>query len=197
MPIAPASLADADRAHVLHAGLMLHHSSLLEVRMSKPPLPSRPLWPCCANPAVITTLRRDGQPVSATWYPWDDGRVLVSMDQGQAAGAPARRSPGRPRRARRKRLAYPPSASPATSRRCVGPGPGRHRPASPALHGQAVPAARPRPDQRLDRRGRLVRLGRAKGQQPAGLNEYLIHPDQPELDVLRAADGSSPGRGPH
>ncbi|MEU6328360.1 PPOX class F420-dependent oxidoreductase [Streptomyces sp. NPDC047049] len=53
--------------------------------MSKPPLPdeaatllSKP------NPAVITTLRPDGQPVStATWYLWDDGRVLVNMDEGR------------------------------------------------------------------------------------------------------------------
>ncbi|HWG00800.1 MAG TPA: PPOX class F420-dependent oxidoreductase [Trebonia sp.] len=37
-----------------------------------------------ANPAVITTLRHDGQPVSvATWYVWDDGRVLVNMDEGR------------------------------------------------------------------------------------------------------------------
>jgi PPOX class probable F420-dependent enzyme len=36
------------------------------------------------NPAVITTLRRDGQPVAvATWYVWDDGRVLVNMDEGR------------------------------------------------------------------------------------------------------------------
>ncbi|WP_037577828.1 PPOX class F420-dependent oxidoreductase [Phaeacidiphilus oryzae] len=53
--------------------------------MSKPPLPqsaqellARP------NPAVITTLRPDGQPVStATWYLWDEGRVLVNMDEGR------------------------------------------------------------------------------------------------------------------
>jgi PPOX class probable F420-dependent enzyme len=36
------------------------------------------------NPAVITTLRRDGQPVStATWYLWDDGKVLVNMDESR------------------------------------------------------------------------------------------------------------------
>ena len=36
------------------------------------------------NPAVITTLRRDGQPVSAaTWYLWDNGRMLVNMDEGR------------------------------------------------------------------------------------------------------------------
>lgn len=53
--------------------------------MSKPPLPE----PAVAmlkkpNPSVITTLRSDGQPVStATWYLWDDGRVLVNMDEAR------------------------------------------------------------------------------------------------------------------
>ena len=33
------------------------------------------------NPAVIATLRGDGAPHSvATWYDWEDGRVLVNMD---------------------------------------------------------------------------------------------------------------------
>ena len=49
--------------------------------MPKPPLPqeldeflSRP------NPAVIATLTADGSPHSAaTWYVWDNGRVLVNM----------------------------------------------------------------------------------------------------------------------
>lgn len=36
------------------------------------------------NPAVITTLRPDGQPVSvATWYLLDGDRVLVNMDAGR------------------------------------------------------------------------------------------------------------------
>jgi PPOX class probable F420-dependent enzyme len=36
------------------------------------------------NPAVITTLRRDGQPVSvATWYAMVGDRVLVNMDEGR------------------------------------------------------------------------------------------------------------------
>lgn len=50
--------------------------------MPRPPLPAnvaallaRP------NPAVVATLRADGQPVSvATWYLLVDGRVLVNMD---------------------------------------------------------------------------------------------------------------------
>ena len=53
--------------------------------MSKPPLPEAALAMLRKpNPAVITTLRSDGQPVStATWYLWDDGRVLVNMDEGR------------------------------------------------------------------------------------------------------------------
>ena len=36
------------------------------------------------NPAVITTIRPDGQPVSvATWYLWLHGRVLVNMDESR------------------------------------------------------------------------------------------------------------------
>jgi PPOX class probable F420-dependent enzyme len=50
--------------------------------MSKPPLPDDAVAVLeKANPAVITTLRSDGQPVStATWYLWERGRVLVNMD---------------------------------------------------------------------------------------------------------------------
>jgi Transposase, Mutator family/Pyridoxamine 5'-phosphate oxidase len=53
--------------------------------MSKPPFPEAAVaMPRKPNPAVITTLRRDGQPVStATWYLWDDGQVLVNMDEGR------------------------------------------------------------------------------------------------------------------
>ena len=53
--------------------------------MSKPPLPDEAVVLLAKpNPAVITTLRPDGQPVStATWYLWDNGRVLVNMDAGR------------------------------------------------------------------------------------------------------------------
>jgi PPOX class probable F420-dependent enzyme len=53
--------------------------------MSKPPLPEAAIAMLSnPNPAVITTLRSDGQPVStATWYLWDNGRVLVNMDEGR------------------------------------------------------------------------------------------------------------------
>jgi PPOX class probable F420-dependent enzyme len=53
--------------------------------MSKPPLPEAAVAMLRKpNPAVIATVRPDGQPVSAaTWYLWEDGRVLVNMDEGR------------------------------------------------------------------------------------------------------------------
>src|SRR5690625_2333752 len=34
------------------------------------------------NPAVIAVLRDDGNPLSvATWYLWEDGRILLNMQQ--------------------------------------------------------------------------------------------------------------------
>ena len=63
--------------------------------MSKPPLPEAAVAMLAqANPAVIATLRQDGQPVSAaTWYLWDDGRVLVNMDEGRVRLQHMRRDP--------------------------------------------------------------------------------------------------------
>jgi PPOX class probable F420-dependent enzyme len=53
--------------------------------MARPPLPDdvRALL-TKPNPAVITSVRPDGQPVSvATWYLMDGDRVLVNMDEGR------------------------------------------------------------------------------------------------------------------
>lgn len=63
--------------------------------MSKPPLPDAAVAVLAkVNPAVITTLRSDGQPVStATWYLWDHSRVLVNMDEGRKRLAHMRRDP--------------------------------------------------------------------------------------------------------
>ena len=63
--------------------------------MSKPPLPNAAVAMLRKpNPAVITTLRRDGQPVAtATWYLWDDGRLLVNMDAGRTRVAHMRNDP--------------------------------------------------------------------------------------------------------
>ncbi len=47
-----------------------------------------------ANPAVITTLRSDGQPVSvATWYLYENGKILVNMDQSRKRLAHLRHDP--------------------------------------------------------------------------------------------------------
>ncbi|MFE9774379.1 PPOX class F420-dependent oxidoreductase [Streptomyces sp. NPDC005931] len=63
--------------------------------MSKPPLPHeadallrRP------NPCVMATVRSDGAPVSTpTWYLWEDGRVLISLDEGRVRLKHLRRDP--------------------------------------------------------------------------------------------------------
>ncbi len=50
--------------------------------MPRPPLPANVVALLAKpNPAVVATLRADGQPVSvATWYLLVDGRLLVNMD---------------------------------------------------------------------------------------------------------------------
>ncbi|MDQ4084881.1 MAG: PPOX class F420-dependent oxidoreductase [Actinomycetota bacterium] len=53
--------------------------------MPKPPLPDDVVaFLDKPNLAVIATVRPDGQPVSVpTWYLYEDGRVLVNMDEGR------------------------------------------------------------------------------------------------------------------
>ena len=53
--------------------------------MPKPPLPkSLNRFLAEPNPAVIATLAPDGSPHTvATWYLWDNGRVLVNMDESR------------------------------------------------------------------------------------------------------------------
>jgi PPOX class probable F420-dependent enzyme len=44
--------------------------------------------------AVISTVRSDGAPYSAaTWYAWDDGRILVNMDFERLRLSHMRRDP--------------------------------------------------------------------------------------------------------
>ena len=115
------------------------------------------------NPAVVSTLRTDGQPVSvATWYLLeDDDRVLLNMDHTRVRLRHLRRDPrltltvldeaswythvsliGRVRRARRR------------------PGPERHRPAQQPLPRPELPGPGQPPRQRLDACRALARLGR-------------------------------------
>jgi PPOX class probable F420-dependent enzyme len=53
--------------------------------MPKPPVPTEVAEMLAKpNPAVIATVRPDGQPISVpTWYLWEDGRILVNMDEGR------------------------------------------------------------------------------------------------------------------
>ena len=54
--------------------------------MPKPPLPDE-LQALLRepNPAVMASLKPDGGPLSvATWYLWEDGRVLVNLDHSRA-----------------------------------------------------------------------------------------------------------------
>ncbi len=54
--------------------------------MPKPPLPAElDALLREPNPATISTLKPDGSPHSvATWYLWEDGRILVNMDHSRA-----------------------------------------------------------------------------------------------------------------
>jgi PPOX class probable F420-dependent enzyme len=46
------------------------------------------------NPSVIATLLPDGSPsTAATWYLWENGRVLVNMDEGRKRLEHMRRDP--------------------------------------------------------------------------------------------------------
>jgi len=46
------------------------------------------------NPAVIATLRADGSPHTVpTWYDWEDGRVLLNMEDSRLRLGYMRRDP--------------------------------------------------------------------------------------------------------
>jgi PPOX class probable F420-dependent enzyme len=50
--------------------------------MPQPPVPPEvDAFLAKANPAVVGTIRPDGSPhTAATWYDWEDGRVLLNME---------------------------------------------------------------------------------------------------------------------
>ena len=53
--------------------------------MAKPPIPEDVIKLLRQpNHAVMATVRPDGAPVTvATWYLWDDGRILLNLDAGR------------------------------------------------------------------------------------------------------------------
>ena len=119
-----------------------------------------------ANPAVVTTLRSDGHPVSvATWYLLeDDDRVLVNMDHTRVRVQHLRRDP-------RVTLTALDEAGWYTHVSLIGTvtemarrrGPGRHRPAQHPLPQPPVPEPDQPAGERLDHRREVARLGRRQG----------------------------------
>jgi PPOX class probable F420-dependent enzyme len=63
--------------------------------MPKPPVPPEiDEFLKQPNPSVIATLEPDGSPNTvATWYLWENGRVLVNMDEGRKRLEYMRRDP--------------------------------------------------------------------------------------------------------
>lgn len=63
--------------------------------MARPPIPERFVEVLKRpNPAVMATVRADGAPVSvATWYLWDNGRILLSLDARRVRLAHLRADP--------------------------------------------------------------------------------------------------------
>jgi PPOX class probable F420-dependent enzyme len=63
--------------------------------MPKPPLPPElDEFLADPNPSVIASLRPDGSPHTApTWYLWENGRVVVNMDEGRKRLDYMRRDP--------------------------------------------------------------------------------------------------------
>ena len=63
--------------------------------MPKPPLPDSLVeFLSEPNPAVIATIAPDGSlHTAATWYVWDDGRVLVNTDETRTRLAHLRNDP--------------------------------------------------------------------------------------------------------
>jgi PPOX class probable F420-dependent enzyme len=53
--------------------------------MPKPPVPAEfQAVLANPNPSVMATVKPDGAPVTvATWYLWEDGRVLINLDEGR------------------------------------------------------------------------------------------------------------------
>jgi PPOX class probable F420-dependent enzyme len=63
--------------------------------MPKPPLPPKlDEFLKQPNPSVIASLRADGSPhTAATWYLWEDGKVLVNMEDSRKRLEHLRRDP--------------------------------------------------------------------------------------------------------
>ena len=127
-----------------------------------PPVPVPPeidAFLAAPNPAVVATVSPRGTAhTAATWYDWEDGRVLLNMDE---SAPPARLSPREP-----GRLAHRPRATTgtATSRCSVGSSRSRRTRACATSTGSrcatrgTVPEPREPALHRVDGAGALVRV---------------------------------------
>ena len=96
----------------------------------------------------------------ATWYVWEDGRVLVNMDEGRKRLEYLRQNPRVSITVLDGDSWYRHITLHGTHHARGRPGPHGHRPDLQALHRQPLRAARPRPRDRLDRGRELARLER-------------------------------------
>ena len=117
------------------------------------------------NPALLTSVRPDGQPVSvATWYLMDGRPGLRRHGRGtQAPGLPAQRPPGEHHRARPRRLVHPREHLRAGSLRCPhDEGLAGIDRLLDALPRRSLPEPSPRAGQRLGRGRPVARLGQGR-----------------------------------
>ena len=63
--------------------------------MPRAPLPEElSRFLAAAHPSVVSSVRSDGAPITAaTWYAWEDGRVVLSMDADGLRARNLRRNP--------------------------------------------------------------------------------------------------------
>ena len=131
------------------------------------------------NPAVVSTLRKDGQPVSvATWYLLeDDDRVLLNMDAHPGPpAAPAPRPAAHADRARRGQLVHPRLADRPGRGDGRRRGARRHRPAEHPLQRPALPQPREPARERVDGDRPVARLGRGHATERATGSDRLRAP---------------------
>ena len=116
------------------------------------------------NAAVVATLRPDGSPhTAATWYDWEDGRVLLNMDESRLRLQFLRRDPRASLTAIDLDNWY---RHVSLTGRVVSIDDDVDladiRPTRSALHGPAIPPALPEAHQRAARARTLARLERRR-----------------------------------
>ena len=129
--------------------------------MPKPPLPEE-LEALLKEPhaAVIATLKRDGSPVTvATWYLYEDGRVLVNLDDSRKRLKHLRNDPRVSLTVLDQDWYRHVSLQGRVVEIAPDDGPHRHRPDLQPLPRPALPEPHESAYERLDRDRPLARVG--------------------------------------